>query len=123
MAFSSDHISTLNALSWSQCRAEIIAGSVDGTVRRFDVRMGRQYIDDVHQPVTCVALSHDANCLLVACMDSCMRLLDRAEGDLLAEYKGAWSIGPLARMSSYVCVLAWGRRGWESSCCTYRSMR
>jgi hypothetical protein len=31
---------------------EILAGSVDGTLRRFDVRMGRSYTDDLRHPVT-----------------------------------------------------------------------
>lgn len=35
------------------CR-EILAGSVDGCVRRFDVRMGRMFTDELHHPVTCV---------------------------------------------------------------------
>ncbi|KAL4436065.1 hypothetical protein ABPG77_005513 [Micractinium sp. CCAP 211/92] len=69
-------------------RAEILAGSVDGSVRRFDVRMGRLFTDDLHHPVTCVRVSNDHNCVLAACMDSTIRLLDRADGDLLAEYTG-----------------------------------
>eukprot|EP00887_Chlorella_sp_A99_P003979 scaffold11.g3979.t1 len=69
-------------------RAEIVAGSVDGTVRRFDVRMGRVFTDEVHHPVSCVAVSRDGHALLAACMDSTLRLLDRADGELLAEYSG-----------------------------------
>lgn len=34
--------------------AEILAGSVDGCVRRFDARMGRLFIDELHHPVTCI---------------------------------------------------------------------
>ena len=75
-------------MSWCKCRAEIIAGSVDGTVRRFDIRMGRLFIDEMHHPVSCVAASHDGHCILAACMDSTIRLLDRTDGDLLAEYSG-----------------------------------
>ncbi|PSC74259.1 WD repeat domain-containing 83 [Micractinium conductrix] len=69
-------------------RAEILAGSVDGSVRRFDVRMGRVFTDELHHPVTCVQVSRDHNCVLAACMDGTLRLLDRADGDLLAEYTG-----------------------------------
>ncbi|KAK9828990.1 hypothetical protein WJX72_003265 [[Myrmecia] bisecta] len=69
-------------------RAEILAGSVDGTVRRFDVRAGCVYTDDLHHPVTSVALSNDGNCLLAACLDSHMRLLDKGSGELLAQYEG-----------------------------------
>eukprot|EP00955_Chlamydomonas_euryale_P047488 353698-Chlamydomonas_euryale.AAC.7 len=53
--------------------SDVIAGSVDGTVRRFDVRMGRAYADQVHAPVTCVATSHDGQCILAACLDSTLR--------------------------------------------------
>ncbi len=58
-------------------RAEIVAGGVDGTVRRFDVRMGLELGDDLGAPVTCVAVSHDGNCLLAACTDGALRLLDK----------------------------------------------
>jgi mitogen-activated protein kinase organizer 1 len=67
---------------------EIIAGSVDGSVRRFDVRMGRMYVDELHQAVTCVAASHDGLCVLAACLDSGLRLLDKDSGQLLATYRG-----------------------------------
>ena len=52
---------------------EIVAGSVDGTVRRFDLRMGRVYSDDLHNPVTSIAMSHDGQCVLAACLDSTLR--------------------------------------------------
>ncbi len=67
---------------------EIVASSVDGTVRRFDVRLGRMYVDELHHPITCVSASHDGLCLLAACLDSALRLLDKATGQLLASYHG-----------------------------------
>lgn len=67
---------------------EIVAGSVDGTVRRFDVRAGCLFTEDLGQSVTSVALSHDNLCILAACLDGRMRLLDKATGTLLAQYKG-----------------------------------
>jgi len=69
-------------------RSDILAGSVDGSIRRFDLRLGRLVTDIVHHPVTCVAATQDANLILAACTDGCIRLLDRADGDLLAEYRG-----------------------------------
>lgn len=69
-------------------RAELYASSVDGTVRRFDVRMGRLVTDEVGAPVTHMALSHDNECVLAACTDGVMRLLDRGSGQLLAQYTG-----------------------------------
>ncbi len=67
---------------------EIIASSVDGTIRRFDVRMGRMYVDELHHAITSVSVSHDGLCVLGACLDSTLRLLDKASGQLLASYTG-----------------------------------
>ncbi|RVX17185.1 WD repeat domain-containing protein 83 [Vitis vinifera] len=69
-------------------KSEIIAGSVDGTVRTFDIRIGRELSDDLGQPVNCISMSNDANCILASCLDSTLRLLDRSTGELLQEYKG-----------------------------------
>lgn len=93
---------------------EIIGGSVDGTVRTFDIRIGRygtvthsiiflfilmqsilvitlctsltmfflalycrEISDDLGQPVNCISMSNDGNCILASCLDSTLRLLDR----------------------------------------------
>ncbi|XP_031474251.1 uncharacterized protein LOC116246487 [Nymphaea colorata] len=69
-------------------KTEIIAGSVDGTVRTFDIRIGREIVDELGQPVNCIAVSNDGNCVLASCLDSSLRLLDRSTGELLQEYKG-----------------------------------
>ncbi|KAH7665775.1 Purine permease plant protein [Dioscorea alata] len=69
-------------------KSEIIAGSVDGTVRTFDIQIGRELVDDLKQPANCVSLSNDTNCILASCLDSTLRLLDRSSGELLQEYKG-----------------------------------
>ncbi|KAJ4814114.1 WD-repeat protein [Rhynchospora pubera] len=69
-------------------KTEIIAGCVDGTVRTFDIRMGRELVDQLGHPVNCISLSNDANCVLASCLDSTLRLLDRSTGELLQEYKG-----------------------------------
>ena len=56
--------------------------------------------------MTCVAVSPDGNCLLAACTDSTLRLLDRAEGQLLAEYTGmAGREVQLAAAGHSVCQL------------------
>ena len=65
-----------------------MACSVDGTVRRFDVRTGTLYTDDIGQAITALAISHDGHCVLTACLDGRMRLLDKASGTLLAQYQG-----------------------------------
>jgi len=67
---------------------EIVTGSVDGTVRYYDIRQGRMTMDDLLQPIGSVSFSNDAQCILVSTLDSSIRLLERASGDELARYKG-----------------------------------
>ena len=68
--------------------SDIIAASVDGTVRCFDIRMGKMTTDHVAQAITSLRLSNDGNCLLLSCLDNTIRLLDKGTGGLLGEYQG-----------------------------------
>ncbi|KAK9162680.1 hypothetical protein Syun_003582 [Stephania yunnanensis] len=77
-----------SVMSLCLTQSEILAGSVDGSVRTFDIRLGREISDNLGQPVNCVSLSNDGNCVLAGCLDSTLRLLDRTTGELLQEYKG-----------------------------------
>ncbi len=72
----------------SLCSIQVLGGSVDGTVRQFDVRMGMMFTDTLHEAVTGIAVSHDGNCVLASCLDNSMRLLDKASGEQLASYTG-----------------------------------
>ncbi|XP_057971824.1 uncharacterized protein LOC131160307 [Malania oleifera] len=83
-------INTFSDSVMSVCltKSEIIAGSVDGTVRTFDIRIGRETSDILGEPVNCISMSNDGNCILASCLDSTLRLLDRSTGELLQEYKG-----------------------------------
>jgi WD40 repeat protein len=66
---------------------EILAASVDGTIRTFDIRKGRMLTDMVDTPVTSIALSNDTNCVLASCLDSRLLLLERGTGELLNTYE------------------------------------
>ncbi|XP_057396509.1 WD repeat domain-containing protein 83 isoform X2 [Balaenoptera acutorostrata] len=67
---------------------EVLAGSVDGRVRRYDLRMGHLFSDYVGSPITCTCFSRDGQCTLVSSLDSTLRLLDKDTGELLGEYMG-----------------------------------
>jgi mitogen-activated protein kinase organizer 1 len=67
---------------------EVLAASVDGSVRTFDVRTGELVTDSFGPPSTSVTLSRDAQCTLVGLLDSKVLLLDRSSGELLAQYEG-----------------------------------
>lgn len=65
---------------------EIIAGSVDGRVRSYDVRTGRVTTDVLPAACTSLSLSRDAKTLLAATLDGKLRLLDRADGSCLRTF-------------------------------------
>ncbi|KAE8620082.1 hypothetical protein XENTR_v10010091 [Xenopus tropicalis] len=67
---------------------EILAGSVDGNLRRYDLRKGEMCADYLGSPITCVSFSQDSQCLLASSLDSTLRLLDKDTGELLGEYTG-----------------------------------
>jgi mitogen-activated protein kinase organizer 1 len=69
---------------------KILAGSVDGTVKTFDVRAGVARSDDfgTDNPVVSVAFSGDGACALVGTVNDRLALLDIERGELLAEYRG-----------------------------------
>ncbi|KAJ4911396.1 Uncharacterized protein Rs2_06017 [Raphanus sativus] len=69
-------------------KTEIIGGNVDGSVRTYDMRLSREMSDNLGQPVNCISISNDGNCVLAGCLDSTLRLLDRTTGVLLQVYKG-----------------------------------
>ncbi|KAI1437482.1 WD40-repeat-containing domain protein [Xylaria sp. CBS 124048] len=66
--------------------AEIVAGSVDGRVRTYDVRAGRCVTDVVGPSVTSLSLTSDGKAVLVAALDSKLRLMDRETGGCLKTY-------------------------------------
>ena len=67
---------------------EIFASSIDGNVLTYDMRKGSMARDTIGPPVGHVALSRDQNCVLCGTLDSTLRLLDKASGQVLCEYRG-----------------------------------
>ncbi|KIV92726.1 hypothetical protein PV10_03997 [Exophiala mesophila] len=65
---------------------EILAGSIDGRLRAYDIRMGACTVDVQPGPVTSLDLSADANSVLVGCLDGMIRLMDRADGSCLRTF-------------------------------------
>lgn len=66
--------------------SEIVAGSVDGKVRSYDVRAGRVVTDTIGASVTSLSLTQDGKALLVGSLDSRLRLMDRESGACLKTY-------------------------------------
>ena len=88
-----DAVSSL-AIPGNGTGAEIVAGSVDGRVRTYDVRMGRATTDVLGASVTSLCLARDARTLLVGTLDSKLRLMDRATGACLRTYQSVTDADP-----------------------------
>lgn len=67
---------------------KIITSSLDGCVRYYDIRVGEITSDKIGVPITYLTMTKDEQCLVAACQDSVVRLLDCDTGGLLSEYKG-----------------------------------
>ncbi|KAI0194092.1 WD domain-containing protein [Xylaria flabelliformis] len=65
---------------------EIVAGSVDGRIRTYDVRLGRCVTDVVGPSVTSLSPTRDGKAVLVGGLDSKLRLMDRETGGCLKTY-------------------------------------
>lgn len=67
---------------------EIVVSSLDGCLRRYDVRKGELTCDNIGVPIIDIAQTKDTKCMLAACSDNVLRLLDNDNGDVLANYRG-----------------------------------
>ncbi|CAJ0757282.1 13544_t:CDS:2 [Entrophospora sp. SA101] len=66
---------------------EIVAGSTDGNIMIYDLRMGALLTDYISHPVTSVTLSSDNNYILASSLDSVIRLMDKEDGHKNSTYK------------------------------------
>lgn len=64
---------------------EILTGSVDCSVRRYDMRNASCHADFVGAAITSVSFTHDGQCILVSSSDNTVRLLDKNTGEMLGE--------------------------------------
>lgn len=67
---------------------EIVVSSLDGCLRRYDLRKGELTCDDLGEPVVYMAQTKDTKCTLAARSDNVLRLLDNDNAESLATYRG-----------------------------------
>jgi mitogen-activated protein kinase organizer 1 len=81
-----DSVTSL-AITRNHC---VTAASVDGSIRTMDLRAGRATADALgsEHPITSVRASGDERCFLLSVLGGRCVLLDRGDGDVLAEYRG-----------------------------------
>lgn len=68
--------------------SKIITASLDGCVRHYDLRAGALTCDQIGPPIVHMCLTKDGQCMVIACADNVLRLVDNSSGELLASYKG-----------------------------------
>lgn len=69
-------------------KAEVIASSIDGCVRTFDIRRGELTTDNFASPVVGIDLSHDEKTYIASCTNNKLNLVERVGGMILKEYAG-----------------------------------
>lgn len=68
--------------------SKVITGSLDGSIRTYDLRVGEMVTDTIGESITDIAITKDGQCILAACRDDAVRLVDLEAGLLLNEYTG-----------------------------------
>lgn len=68
--------------------SKIITSSVDGSIRHYDIRGGELTTDTIGESITHITITKDNQCILAACSDNTIRLVDTDSGDLLQEFRG-----------------------------------
>jgi mitogen-activated protein kinase organizer 1 len=87
---------------------EVLATSVDGCLRTYDIRKGVMWMDDCKEPLSSVSVSGDGQCVLMNGLDGVVRLLERSTGEMLNNYQGydCWQevsrkVVPIAKSTFY----------------------
>lgn len=89
----SDSVTSVLVWQLGASASEIITASVDGVVRFYDLRIGQIRCDDVGDPITGLAVTHDGQCAAATCLDGTIRLIERNSGELLHQYSGGHQAG------------------------------
>lgn len=82
-----DAVSVVVSVAGESC--EILAGSVDGRLRSYDVRTGKCTVDRLPAPVGGLCLTRDGKIAAVGTLDGKLRMLERATGTCLQSFPPA----------------------------------
>ncbi|KAF6019587.1 hypothetical protein EB796_022113 [Bugula neritina] len=68
--------------------SQILTGSADACIRRYDIRLGFMYSDYLGGPISCATFTKDSQCTLAGLQGDAIRLIDNDTGKLLNEFSG-----------------------------------
>ena len=71
----------------------VVASSLDGCLRTYDLRRGALTSDEMRQPIHCFSLSKHDNCVLTSHQNSQLCVLDLHTGVVLSHYQGKHKAG------------------------------
>ena len=90
-----DSVSSIQILEDDE--VSLVAASVDGVVRTYDIRMGRLVFDEFgDEAVTCVAITKDKLLAAVSCLGGNIHVVERSSGRILETLRGGRSTGRYA---------------------------
>lgn len=79
---------------------EIVAGSIDGRLRCYDIRMGQVEVDVIGPSVTSTSPTKQGDSILASSLDSTIRLMDRTDGKCLQAFKAPQYVNTSYRIRS-----------------------
>lgn len=66
----------------------ITSASLDGCIRKYDIRSAELICDEIGPPITYAIQTKDGQCIVAAFSDDYLRLIDNDSGEILAKYTG-----------------------------------
>ncbi len=72
--------------------SSIVASSIDGSMRVYDMRKGKLFEIDVGHPINSFDLADKSTFCVASCMDSTTRIVDLEDGAMVAEFSGHKSL-------------------------------
>ena len=90
---SSHPIQTLKGFRDSVCRvqfkgSEVVCGSMDGSVRFYDIRNGQFTSDEFSEPIQSMGVSYSNKVYIASCTDNRIYLVEKSSGNRIQEYSG-----------------------------------
>jgi mitogen-activated protein kinase organizer 1 len=77
---------SISCVSINGEKSEVIASSIDGYLRIYDIRAGQVRVDHCMESITSFSETHDGQSVVVSCMDGQLRLVDKSSGNILQSY-------------------------------------
>jgi mitogen-activated protein kinase organizer 1 len=80
--------SIVSPSSSSSCNGYVIAGSIDGKLRSYDMRVGLMHVDDLKDPITCIRMAANEKVAVSMCLGGCIRVNEITTGKPLQSIQG-----------------------------------